>query len=250
MLALRPHAGDALEARGGHEQRGLPVSRPERPQPLELLRERQAERAARDDGVDLLDGDQIGRRQRLAGVGGQGGPEGRDLRGVDLEAGRHAVAAEAAEVPARRGEPGVQVVGGDAAAGAAPGLPVEGDDNARPPPALHEARGDDPDDSGCQPRHHQRGGRRLRGARLVGGEQDPRLGLALVAVEQVELVGDPLRAGAVVGHQQLERRVGPLHAPGGVEARAEREAERALVDLAGLDAGDRHQGPQPRLAGP
>ena len=54
-----PMPGHALEARGGHEQRGLRVAHPERAQPLEVLRKLQAEVAPRHDRVHPLDRDQV-----------------------------------------------------------------------------------------------------------------------------------------------------------------------------------------------
>ena len=68
----------------------------------------------------------------------------------------------------------------------------------------------------------------LRRTGGLGGEQDARLGLLAVAVEEVQLAGDLPRARGIVGEQQLERGVRSLHAPGRVDARAEPEAERVL----------------------
>ena len=81
----------------------------------------------------------------------------------------------------------------------------------------------------------------------LGGEQDAGLGLLAVAVEQVELARHLRGAVAVLGEQQLERGVGPAHAAGGVDARAEPEAERLLGELGRLDRGHRHQRPQAGL---
>ena len=81
--------------------------------------------------------------------------------------------------------------------------------------------------------HHDRAGACLRGARALGGEQDPCLGFPAVAVEQVELARHLGRARVVLREQQLERRRRALHPAGGVDARAEPEAERLLPDLAG-----------------
>ena len=70
-----------------------------------------------------------------------------------------------------------------------PVLAVQRDHHAGPAPALDQPRGHDP--------HHarvpalagddDRGGARLRRASPLGGEQDARLGLLAVAVEQIEL---------------------------------------------------------------
>ena len=59
---------------------------------------------------------------------------------------------------------------------------------------------------------------------------------------------DLRRAQRVLGEEQLEPGVGAVQAPGRVQPRREREAERALVDAARVDARDRHQRAQPRLA--
>ena len=61
--------------------------------------------------------------------------------------------------------------------------------------------------------------------------------------------GDLAGALGVGGEQELEAGVGAVEAPGGVEPRREAEADRALVDAAGVDARDVHQRLQPGLAG-
>ena len=130
-------------------------------------------------------------------------------------------------------------------------LAVEGDHHARPAPALHEPRRHDPDHARVPalPRHHDRGLVRLRRAGGLGGEQDARLGLLAVAVQEVELAGHLAGARGVVGEEQLERGVGSLHAPGGVDARAEPEPERVLGELARRHAADLHQRAQARPCG-
>ena len=114
----------------------------------------------------------------------------------------------------------------------------ERDHHAGPPPALDQPRGHDArprPGATPPPPPRSRPGSACGSAGGLGGEQDARLGLLAVAVEQVELAGDLLGAGAVLGEQQLERGVGAAHAAGGVDARAEPEAERVLGELGRLD---------------
>jgi hypothetical protein len=63
------------------------------------------------------------------------------------------------------------------------------------------------------------------------------------------LLASSSSALAVLGQQQLEAGVGAVEAAGGVQARAEAEADRAGVDRARVDLGDVHQRPQARLPG-
>ena len=65
--------------------------------------------------------------------------------------------------------------------------------------------------------------------RALGREQDARLGLAAVAVQQVELAGHLRGALVVLGEQQLERGVGPLHPPGGVDPRRRAGSPQCLL---------------------
>ena len=69
---------------------------------------------------------------------------------------------------------------------------VERDHDARAAPALDQPRGDDADHARVPALagHDDRALARLRRAGGLGGEQDARLGLLAVAVEQVELARD------------------------------------------------------------
>ena len=160
------------------------------------------------------------------------------------------MAAEAGQVLGAGGEPGVEVVGGDAAARAPARIAVERDHHARAAVALDQPRRDDADDAGVPalPRHDQRRPVELGQAGGLGLDQDAQLLVAPLAVERVELLGHRRGPLLVVGQQQLERGVGAAQAPRGVQPRTQPEAERLLVDLAGLERGHPHQGPQPRLA--
>ena len=145
-----------------------------------------------------------------------------------------------------RGQAGVEVVGRDAATrAAARAVLLEGDHHAGTAPALDQARGHDADHARMPvlPGDDDRPLAGLRHAGGLGGEQDARLGLLAVAVEQVELTRHLGGATAVLGQQQLERGVGAAHAPGGVDARPEPEAERLLGELRRLDRRDGHQRP-------
>src|SRR3954470_23542203 len=97
------------------------------------------------------------------------------------------------------------------------------------------------------PPEHVRGRLRMLGTRGLGLEQDARLGVLTLAVEQVELVGDVGGATFVLGEDQLEGGVGALEAAGGVDARGEPEAEGVLGHGTWLDAGDLHERPESRL---
>ena len=252
VLLVLPHAGHALEAGRGHEQGRLRVAHPERAEPLEVVGEVEPEVAAGHHGVDALHRDQVVRGQRRGRVGGERAAERLDGGGVQLHPGRHPVPAEAGQVLRAGGQPGVEVIGRDAAARAAPAaLAVERDHHARPAPALHEPRGHDPHHSGVPalPRHHDRALVSLRRAGGLGGEQDAGLRLLAVAVQEVELARHLAGARVVVGEQQLEGGVGALHPPRRVDPRPEPEAERLLGQLAGGHAADLHQRSQAGLAG-
>ena len=130
------------------------------------------------------------------------------------------------------------------------GAVLERDHHAGPAPALDQPRGHDPHHSRVPalPGHHHGRAGGLGGAGRLGGERDARLGLTAVAVEQIEFARHLLCALLVLGDQQLQRGVGPAHAPGGVDTRAQPEAEMLLGELGGLDGGQRHQRSQAGLA--
>ena len=129
-------------------------------------------------------------------------PERIDLRRRDLEARRRPMTPEAQQPVRARGQPGVEVVRGDAAARSAPTVTVEGDQDAGAVVTLDQAGRDDADDAGVPAlsRKYVRRGLRLLGTRGLGGEEDARLHVLALAVEQIELVGYPLgaRAGSSV----------------------------------------------------
>ena len=251
VLALLPHAGHVRDARRRHEQRRLRVAHPEWPQQVELLGQLEAELAAGHHGVDALDGDQVVRSERRTGVARERLAERLEEGRLELDTGRHPMAAEAGEMARAGGEPAVEVVCGDAAPRPAPGAAVlvQCDHHGGPAPPLDEPRRDDAHDPRVPAavRHDQCGPARLRRAGGVGRKQDARLRLLAVAVEEVELAGDLVGARARLGEEQLERGVRAAHAAGGVDAWAKPEAERMLGQLCRLDRGHRHQRAQPRL---
>ena len=120
--------------------------------------------------------------------------------------------------------------------------------------ALGDPRRDDAD----HPRVPAVGGEHVRrglgpaGARRgdlrLGLEEDPRLDVAPLHVDAVELLGDRARPLDVGRQQQLEPRVGAVQPAGGVDPRREPEADRARVHPARVDARDLHQRLQPGLA--
>ena len=115
------HRGHVLDPRGGDEQPRRRVALAERPEALELLGQLEGQRARPDDRVDALAarrGPPARGAPRRARRARRGTARSRPV--VDLEPGGHPVAAELHQLARRRAEAGVQVVGGDAAARAAP----------------------------------------------------------------------------------------------------------------------------------
>ena len=118
--------------------------------------------------------------------------------------------------------------------------------------AFGQARGDDADHA----RVPALGGEHVRSAitegrdLLLGRKANLALDEPALAVGPVELFGDLRGAGALLGEDQLQARVGAVHAAGRVQARAQREGDRSLVEHARIDARDRHQGAQAGLARP
>ena len=82
-----------------------------------------------------------------------------------------------------------------------------------------------------------------------GRPQNSVLDLLPFAVQLLELVGEPAGSVGVFGEQQLERRLRAAEAARGVDPRRQPEADGALVDACGIDAGGLHQGSQAGLLG-
>src|SRR5207249_9343708 len=85
---------------------------------------------------------------------------------------------------------------------------------------------------------------------LLGREANLALDEPALAVGSVELIGDLRGARALLGEDQLQARVGAVHAAGRVQAWSQRECDRSLVEHAGIDARDGHQSAQAGLACP
>ena len=88
----------------------------------------------------------------------------------------------------------------------------------------------------------------MLGDQRLGLEPDPRLHVAPLGVHRIQFGGHGAGTVAILGQQQLEPRVGPVQAAGGVQPRAEAEPDRLLVDRARVHARDVHQRPQTDLA--
>ena len=162
-----------------------------------------------------------------------------DGRFVDREAGGGLVAAVGDEVLAAGGEAGVEIEAAGAAAGAHAGLGaelVERDEDRGAMVVLGEPAGDDADDAGVPAAagEHQ-GGRRQRVAdfvgQFVGGLVDAAFERLPLFVEAVDELGQLLGALGGFGGEQFEGERGLAQAAGGVEPRADREAEVFAVEL-------------------
>ena len=76
---------------------------------------------------------------------------------------------------------------------------------------------------------------------------DPLLDRLPLAVQRLELLGELPGLGRILSEQQLQRRLGPAQASGGVDPRREPEADRTLVERGRIHAGDAQQRAQARL---
>ena len=92
MLVPLPHRPHVAHPRRGHQQAHAGVAHPERRQPLELLGDVVPEALAAHHRVDRLGADQVALAERRARVGDEGVAEVLDAAGLDLQAGRGAMA--------------------------------------------------------------------------------------------------------------------------------------------------------------
>ena len=144
-MAALPHRAHVVKAASRDQQTRRGVAHPARLQRLELLGQAQAQLVPGDHGVDALDAlQQVGREHRL-GVRLERGAEGLELRGVDGQARRGAVAAVAAQVRRPRIQRAEQVKAGDAAPRPAAALALERHQHRGAVVAFDDPRGDDPD---------------------------------------------------------------------------------------------------------
>ena len=232
-VAALAHRTRVVQQGAGHEQRRLRVAHPERGEPLELLRQVEVQDVAGHDRVDALTRDEVFGRQHRRGVLDERRPERLDPPARDRQTGGRAVPAVAQQVGARRLEPAEQVERRDRAARARALLAVERDQHRRAVMALGDPRGDDPDHAGMPAvggEHVGGRSRRRRGHLRLGLEQDPRLDVAPLDVDGVELGRDRSRPLGVGRQQQLEAGVGAVKPPGRVDPRREPEADRAGVE--------------------
>ena len=122
--------------------------------------------------------------------------------------------------------------------------------------ALHEPRRDDADHALMPvlvPQHVAAARASRLGPRLderVRLAQDSLLDSLPLAVQVLELRGQPVGLDAVLGEQQLECEVGPSEPPGRVDPRRQPERDRGRVDDRGIDMGRPHQRLQPGAARP
>ena len=153
---------------------------------------------------------------------------------VDRQAGGGAVAAELLQLAGAGRQPGVQVVGGDAAPRSLGALVADRDQHHRPAVALDQPRGDDADHALVPVGRRQHVGAPLPPglvARLdllrrpAPGSPPPPPGGGGSAISSLR--GQLAGALIVVGQQQLERDAGVPQPSGRVDARAEPEAEVA-----------------------
>src|SRR5688572_18974069 len=117
VLPLLAHRARVFHAGGWNQQRRARVAVPEWAEPVQLLCQVEVQGGPRNDRVHALDRAQVPRAERPGGVSHEVRPERIHGPGLDIEARSHAMAAEPAEVPGARGEPGMEVERRDAAPG-------------------------------------------------------------------------------------------------------------------------------------
>jgi hypothetical protein len=184
-------------------------------------------------------------------MGDEGLAEGVDATPLDRQPRRGAMPAVTQQVGARRGQPAEQVERRDRAPGSCSLVAVEGDQDGGPVMALRDPRGHDADHAGMpavRGEHVSRGARWALRDLLLGLEEDPRLHVAPLDVDRVELGRDDARPGDVGCQQQLEPRVRAMQAPGRVDPRGEPEPDRAGVHAARIHARHLHERLQAGLA--
>ena len=253
MLPLADRARPGrLDARD--EERRLGVAETERRQPVELLGELERQRARRHDRVDggerpQVDASELGVRMTPERVG-----ERLELRGLDREPRRGAMASEAPEMLGTRREPGMEVEVRDRAARSLPALAASRDEHHWPMEPLDEARRDDPDHpfvpalvpQDVAPALSFHGGQRLDARDRL--PQDPLLDALTLAVQLLELAGELAGLRPIVRQEQLEREVGSPEPAGGVDARSEAEPDGGRVDGCRIDACRPHERLEARAA--
>ena len=184
------------------------VADPERREAPELHAQVEIELRARHDRIDARHRPQVVLGEHRVGVRGERRREGLDALGRDRQTRRGAMAAEALEVRRARAEPAVQVERRDRAAGALPLAVGAGDQHDRPVVPLDEPRGDDADHAlvpalaGDDVAAAAAARLRPRLDLVDRLAQDALLDRLPLAVQRLELLGEPLRLAIVLGEQQ------------------------------------------------
>jgi len=233
VFAHRPHVA---HARGRDQEPDPGIPHAERSQSLELLGDVVAEALPSHHGVDRLRPQGPSLAENGAGVLRKSLPEDVDSLALDLQAGGGTMPAEPREVLGASLERREEVEIRHSSAGSSPVSirvdPDQADGHAVP---LGKAGSDDSDDSGVPAltREDQCGCRcelgRQIAARSLGRIQHLPLGVAPLPVCAVELGGDLRGPLGVLGQHQLDSRVRPVEATGGVDARPQAEGEITLV---------------------
>ena len=249
------HRLDRGQRRGRCQQRHTRVPQPARLEAGQLVGQLQRQLGGSHHGVDVHGPAQVLPVQSRSRVLRQQLGEAFDPERVDRQARGGAMAAELLQLPGARAQPGVQVVGGDAASRALGTLVADRDQHHRPAVALDQPRRHDPDHALVPVGRRQHVGAPLAPGGvaslhlLCGQLEDLLLDRLAAAVQALELRGQLAGAIIVIGQQQVEGNAGVPQPPGRVDARAEPEAEVTRRDARAVDAGGRHQRPQPRLGG-
>ena len=161
------------------------------------------------------------------------------------------MAAPAGQVLRARAERAVQVERRDRAARADPAFLPGREQHDGPAEALDEPRGDDSDHAPMPvlAREHVAAAALRRLGPLANLRdrlaKDALLDGLAVAVQGLELAGEALRFGRVVGQEHLERGARMAEPSGGVDPRREPEAELAGLDRRRIDARGLHERAQP-----
>jgi hypothetical protein len=249
------HRLDRGQRRGGCQQRHARVSEPAGLEAGQLVGQLQRQLGGSHHGVDVHGPAHVLPVQSRSRVVRQQLGEAFDPERVDRQARGGAMAAELLQLPGARAQPGVQVVCGDAAPRALGTLVADRDQHHRPAVALDQTRRHDPDHALVPVGRRQHVGAALSpdgvaSLHLLCGQlEDLFLDRLAAAVQALEFRGQLTGTIIVIGQQQVEGDAGVPQPSGRVDARAEPEAEVARRDARAVDAGGRHQRPQPGLGG-
>jgi hypothetical protein len=253
MLSLLPERPDLPQAPRWDEQSRPRISHPERPEALELPGQVHPDAFPThpDQGVEPLQPHEVGRIDPRLCLCDERLAELLHMCGLQLQAGGRAVPAVAEQMLAAGAKRLDQVKARDAPGGALRALPIDRQQNRWTEVALDHPGRRDAHDAGMPPSPGQDECRRLA---LSGGQCRPRalgvlddllLGPAALGVGPVELGCDGRRSLRIAGQHQLDARVGPVEAAGGVDSRPQPEPESGRVDGVSVDGRRGHQGAEP-----